>query len=81
MALELDWGRDWTKYPASDMDLIVAWFDTDGGLHFEFGAATLNAPEGVVLDGPDVDAVLFLVSAFETNGLMEDWEVFVTPLP
>lgn len=82
MALELDWERDWTKFPASDMDLIVAWFDTTvGDLHFEVGAATLNAPEGVVLDGPDVGAVFIQISAFETNGLNEDWEVFVTPLP
>jgi subtilisin family serine protease len=76
--LELSWMRDWTVVPASDMDLIVAWFDTGGGLHFEFGAATLNSPEKVIIDSSDIDTLLVLVDGFNTNGLDEPWELHVT---
>jgi subtilisin family serine protease len=76
--LELSWVRDWTVVPASDMDLIVAWFDTDGFLHFEFGAATLNSPEKLIIDSTNVDAVFVLVDGFNTNGLDEPWELQVT---
>jgi hypothetical protein len=74
----LSWMRDWESYPTSDLDLIVAWFDTDGELHFEFGAATLNSPERLILDSTNIASVFVLVDGFETNGLDEPWELLVT---
>ncbi|MFQ5398391.1 MAG: S8 family serine peptidase [Anaerolineae bacterium] len=75
--LELSWKRDWTRYPASDMDLIVAWFDVNGNLNYEFSGATLNSPELVRIESPDIAQVYVLVDAFNTNGLKEKWELEV----
>jgi len=75
--LELDWKNNWGAYPSSDMDLIVAWFDTDGNLSFEFAGATLNSPEIMSIDADNIAAVFVLVDAFETYGNIEPWTLNV----
>ena len=67
--LELSWDRDWTQYPATDLDLIV--FSNLGG--FNFDGATLNSPERVVLVG-DLDLLFVLVDGFEVNPFGEEEE-------
>jgi len=76
--LELSWLRNYQRYSTSDMDLIVAWFDTNDDIHWEFGGATLNSPEIVIIDSPDISEVYVLVAAFDTYDKTENWtlEVF-----
>jgi hypothetical protein len=75
--LELEWKNDWSKYPSTDMDLIVAWFDSDGGLHFEYAGATLNSPEIASIDADNIAAVFVLIDAYETYGYDEQWTLNV----
>lgn len=75
--LDLSWIRDYTRYSTSDMDLIVAWFDTDDNLHFDFSGASLSSPEKVVIDANNIDQVFVLVSAFNTYGQVEQWTLEV----
>ncbi len=46
--IEFKWRHDWSKHPTSDLYLIL--LDPNGGLHAE--DATLNSPEGMVLETP-----------------------------
>ena len=75
--LELNWKHDWRAVPAADMDLIVAWFDTDGALHWEYGAASFSSPEILHIDADNIDAVFVLISAYETYGETEPWTLEV----
>ena len=78
VAFELNWKNDWSRYPSSDMDLIIAWFDTDGGLHYVFDAATFNSPELAEIDANDIAEVYVLVDGYETYGADEPWTLEVT---
>ncbi|NKQ36816.1 MAG: S8 family serine peptidase [Chloroflexi bacterium] len=80
VAIELSWLRDWTRYSSSDMDMIIAWYDTDGILHYEFGGATFSSPEKVVLEADNIDAVYVLVDGFETYDQKEPWKMKVNYL-
>ncbi|MCE7735336.1 MAG: S8 family serine peptidase [Candidatus Heimdallarchaeota archaeon] len=73
--IELSWENDWSKYPTSDMDMIVAWFDTDGNLFYEFGGATFSSPEMVKIEATNIDTVFVLVDGFETYGMLEEWQI------
>lgn len=75
--LTLDWKNNWSRYPSSDMDMIVAWFDTGGGLHFEFGGATFASPEILSIDSSDISAVFVLIDGFETYDQQEPWSLEV----
>jgi hypothetical protein len=71
--LELNWLRDWALYPTSDLDLIVAWFDTDGNLYYDYSGATFSSPELVVIEATNIAAVYVFVDGFETYGFTEYW--------
>ncbi|MFW9853729.1 MAG: S8 family serine peptidase [Candidatus Thorarchaeota archaeon] len=75
--LDLSWRHDWTRYPATDLDMIVSWFDTDDGLHWDYSGATLNSPEKVRIEATDIAEVLVLVIAYETLGIRECWTLEV----
>jgi len=75
--ISLDWKHNWSAYPSSDMDMIVAWFDTDGGLHYEYGGATFSSPEAVTIDANNISAVYVLVDAYETFDQSEPWTLNV----
>jgi len=45
--IELWWTNDWTKYPTSDLDMVIYW---DKG--YNTAGASMNAPERVVLSNP-----------------------------
>jgi hypothetical protein len=47
--IELWWVNDWSKYPTSDMDMIIYW-----DMLYNIHGATLSAPERVVLDNPTI---------------------------
>lgn len=47
--IELWWINDWTKYPTSDMDMIIYW---DEG--YNIAGATMSSPERVVLENPTI---------------------------
>jgi len=65
--IELWWVNDWTKYPTSDMDMIVY----DGSYHL--GGATLSSPERVVLADPTILALY--VEAYLIFAKTERFEV------
>jgi subtilisin family serine protease len=73
----LSWNRDWDFYPTTDLDLVIAWFDSEGVLNYEFGGATLNSPEMVSLLGSNIDAVYVYVDGYQTNGYDEPWRLDV----
>ncbi len=74
---ELDWKRSYTRYSTSDLDMIIAWFDTDGNLHYEYGGATLNAHEEVILEADNIAAVYVLVDGYQTYDKDEKWKLKV----
>jgi len=45
--VEVWWTNDWTKYPTSDMDMVIYW---DKG--YNTAGASMNSPERVVLSNP-----------------------------
>lgn len=75
--LELNWKHDWSSYPTADMDMIIAWFDTDGNLFFDYGGASFNSPELVELDANNIDSVYVLIDGYETYGEDEPWTLEV----
>ncbi len=75
--LELSWKDNYQRYPTADMDLIVVWFDTNGAGHVEFGGATINSPEKVLIDSTDVAEVYVLVSGYDTYGKTVPWTLDV----
>ncbi len=66
--IELWWEHDWTKYPTSDMDMIIYW---DFGINDH--GATMSAPERVILESP---TILYLyVEAYLLYVPIENFEV------
>ena len=66
--IELWWVNDWTKYPTSDMDMIIYW-----DMGYNTAGATLRSPERVVLDNP---TILYLyVEAYLIFAKTERFEV------
>jgi subtilisin family serine protease len=52
VTVELTWENNWAKYPSSDLDLLIWWYD---GAEFHFAgyaAATLNIPERITISEP-----------------------------
>ena len=76
--LELWWDSDWTEYPTTDLDMAIAWFDTDDNLYYEFAAGgSLRSPEGVVIQGKEVAAIYVLIAGYETYETIEHWRLKV----
>ncbi len=69
--IELSWRGDWSRYPTSDLDLILV--DPDGILHVE--GATLNSPERVVLESPADGTWTILVDGFEIYYSIERYKI------
>jgi len=73
--IELWWKNDWTRYPTTDLDMGIAWFDVDDILHYEWIAGgSLRSPEGVYL--PDAVWSYALVYGYETYGVSEPWKLY-----
>jgi len=66
--IELWWINDWTKYPTSDMDMIIYW-----DMGYNIAGATLSSPERLVLENP---TILYLyVEAYLLYVKTESFEV------
>ena len=73
--VELEWERDWTQYPTTDLDMFVL-----SNLGLSFAGATLNSPERVVLIAPagvEIDFLAVALFGFEVNpfGAEEEFEI------
>jgi hypothetical protein len=70
--IELRWVHDWFRYPTVDLDMVVAWYDIAGDVHYEeFAGGSLRSPEGVYL--PDAVDSYVLIYGYETYGYNELW--------
>jgi hypothetical protein len=59
---DLTWNRDWSKFPTSDIDMLI--FGPDFGL-VSFDGATLNAPERAAISDPVAGTYYVLIDAYE----------------
>jgi hypothetical protein len=50
LIFELWWNRDWPRYPTSDLDMIIWWWDSADNLYLTTSTASLSSPESVKLD-------------------------------
>ena len=75
--IEFWWENDWTRYPTSDLDMIIAWYDgVDPSAHYEYYAGgSLRSPEGVYLPGAVV-ASYVVIFGYETYGISEPWTLY-----
>jgi subtilisin family serine protease len=60
---DLLFGRDWSRYPTSDMDLILV--DPYGNVLFD--GATANAPERVVVESPTPGEWLAVIQGYQVD--------------
>ena len=73
--IELWWKNDWTGYPTTDLDMVIAWFNATGDLFYEsIAGGSLRSPEGVYL--PDAVASYVLIFGYETYGVAEPWKLY-----
>ncbi|MFQ5535410.1 MAG: S8 family serine peptidase [Sphingomonadales bacterium] len=71
---DLSWKHDWSKYPTSDLDIIV--ISPSFGLFFD--GATLNAPERQVIVAPEVGTWIVFVDGFTVNRGRDPYVLDVT---
>lgn len=65
---DLQWKRDWSQFPTSDVDLLIfRAVGVDGAELVSFDAATVNAPERAVLQNPQEGTYYLLVNGFEVH--------------
>ncbi|MFX0061592.1 MAG: S8 family serine peptidase [Candidatus Hermodarchaeota archaeon] len=74
--IEFWWKGDWKRYPTSDLDMYIYWFD-GADWHFVTSGASYLSPEGVWIDSPDVQWVDVLLDGYETYGFTEYWTLKV----
>lgn len=87
--IDLTWENDWTRYPTTDLDLVLFGLDAGGSaIVLDVGGASLRSPEsnnvpfllvGEDEDVPAVQSVAILVDGFDTNGVLEDYVVDYWP--
>lgn len=75
--LDLSWRNNWSHYSTSDLDMVVVWYDTDGGEHTVFDGATFSSPEKARIEADNIDAVYVIVDGFETYGFNDAWKLKV----
>ena len=57
---DLTWRRDWSRFPTSDIDMIVL---SPSSIFFD--GATLNAPERLVVENPEDGLWVAFVESYE----------------
>ncbi|RLA82820.1 MAG: hypothetical protein DRG31_06905 [Deltaproteobacteria bacterium] len=79
VTLELWWENDWSKYPTSDLDLYVQWFNgTDWVMEPLDEGATLNSPERVVIEAPTIEEIYIYIYGYAIwTGQPENWTLKV----
>ena len=75
VTLELWWENDWSKYPTSDLDMYVQWFNgTDWVMEPLDEGATLNSPERVVIEAPTIEGIYIYIYGYAIwTGQSENW--------
>ncbi|RLI41361.1 hypothetical protein DRO69_11655, partial [Candidatus Bathyarchaeota archaeon] len=75
VTLELWWANDWSKYPTSDLDMYIQWFNgTDWVMEPLAEGATLNSPERVVIEAPTIGDIYIYLNGYAIwTGMPEDW--------
>ncbi|MFX0204784.1 MAG: S8 family serine peptidase [Candidatus Hodarchaeota archaeon] len=72
--LEYWWIRDWTRYPTTDLDMAIAYFDETGGPYYEwYAGGSLRSPEGILLEDSTLTAVYVFLYGYETYSRVEPW--------
>jgi subtilisin family serine protease len=69
----LSWKGDWSKYPTSDIDMILK----NPAAVLNFAGATINSPETVVIDRPLAGTWTIFVKGFEIPAGTDSFEVRV----
>jgi hypothetical protein len=69
----LDWRRDWTAYPVSDVDMYVT--DPNGTLYVD--GATLDSPEETTIANPVPGTWTILVDPFQLSTASEAFQLRV----
>ena len=73
--IELWWKNDWTWYPTSDLDMVIAWYNSSGSLFYNlYDGGSLRSPEGVYL--PEAVDAYVLIYGYETYGKLESWNLY-----
>jgi hypothetical protein len=75
--IELWWENDWTKYPTSDLDMVIDYEDGVGWHRVYAPVASLRSPEGAKIISPDITQVWVLLIGYETYSASEDWSLRV----
>jgi subtilisin family serine protease len=72
--LELYWLRDWRRYPTSDLDMIVEFYDLNSlTWNITTAGATMHSPEFVLLEHSNIQEVLVTISGYQTYDRYELW--------
>lgn len=71
---DLIWGRDWSSFPTSDVDMYI--FDPDFNL-VSLEGATANAPERAIIEAPIAGTWTVLVYGYEVNR-SDNYNLFLT---
>jgi hypothetical protein len=66
LTFDLAWGRDWSTYPTSDLDMVVKGPLGPGAVYY-YDGATMNAPERVIIEDPDPGVYEIKVLGYEVN--------------
>jgi uncharacterized protein YfaP (DUF2135 family) len=70
----LRWENDWSRYPTTDLDLLVT--DPAGGLNID--AATGDSPERLSITNPMAGTWTITVDGFEIHRFKENYRLTVT---
>jgi hypothetical protein len=74
VTFDLTWNRDWSKFPTSDLDLII--FDPGFNVNNVDGA-TANAPERAVIENPEPGTWYLLINGYEANK-PDNYDLYMT---
>lgn len=72
---DLVWHRDWSKFPTTDLDLII--IDPTISTLYADGA-TWNAPERQVIHDPMAGTWYLFVDGYELYGVPDNYDLFLT---
>lgn len=71
---DLVWERDWSKFPTSDVDMII--YDPTFGLA-SLDGATGNAPERAIIDMPMAGTWYVLIDGYQVDK-SDNYDLYLT---
>ena len=72
VVIELSWKNDWTRYPATDLDMFVRWHDGTVA-KWNYDGATINAPERVIITSPTINWLYIYINGYTVHVSTESW--------